>query len=157
MVCSGHFRPKLYRSEGAIMRISKTVERWFEVPDDPDKAEIEIRHLLPGEISDIFDEVFDQSITYKKSKDGSFEPVFSQGTDKKKDRELTLIKCIVDWKNFFDGEGKELKHNDKNIMRASREIEGFDSLIIELRDKLTLEIAAERETQRKNLPGSVSK
>jgi len=138
------------------MRITKLTERWFDVPNDPDKARIKIKNLLPGEVTDIFDEVFVQNINYKKNKKGEFEPVFSQVTDKKKDRELTLTKVIVDWENIFDREDKPLECNEENILRAAREIEGFNDLITELRETLSEEIKQEKEAQRKNSKGSVS-
>jgi len=47
------------------MRISKTVERWFEVPEDSDKAELKIKHLTPGEEANVFDEAFKQEIKAK--------------------------------------------------------------------------------------------
>ena len=136
------------------MRITKATERWFDVPNDPDKARIKIKNLLPGEIADIFDEVFVQSINYKKNKKGKYEPVFSQVTDKKKDRELTHTQAVIDWENFFDREDKPLECNEENILRAAREIEGFDDLITELRETLSEEIKQEKEDQRKNSKGS---
>jgi hypothetical protein len=138
------------------MRITKTAERWFDVPRDPDKARIKIKHLLPGEVADIFDEVFEQNINYQKDKKGKFEPVFSQTTDKKKDREMTLTMSIVAWENMFDEDDKPLECNFENIMRASRTIEGFNELITELREKLAKDIDSERKAQIKNLKGSAS-
>ncbi len=138
------------------MRITKVTERWFDVPNDPDKARIKIKNLLPGEVTDIFDEVFVQNINYKKNDKGKFEPVFSQVTDKKRDRELTLTKAIVDWENFYDRENKPLECNEENILRAAREIEGFNDLITELRETLSEEIKQEKEAQRKNSKGSAS-
>jgi len=137
------------------MRITKATERWFDVPNDPDKARIKIKNLLPGEVADIFDEVFVQNINYKKNKKGEFEPIFSQVTDKKKDRELTLTKVIIDWENILDRKDKPLECNDENILRAAREIEGFNDLITELRETLSEEIKQEKEAQRKNSKGSV--
>ena len=138
------------------MRITKATERWFDVPNDPDKARIKIKNLLPGEVTDIFDEVFAQTINYKKNEKGKFEPVFSQVTDKKKDRELTLTKVIIDWENIFDRKGSPLECNEENIMRAAREIEGFNDLITELRETLNEEIKQERKDQAKNLKSSAS-
>jgi len=132
------------------MRITKTIERWFDVPNDPDKARIKIKHLLQGDLADIFDEVFVQNISYKKNKEGDLEPVFSQNPGKKKDRELTLTKTIIDWENFFDKDGSPLEFNEENILRASREIEGFNILVTELREKLAEDIKKERKDQVKN-------
>lgn len=134
-----------------IMRISKTIERWFEVPNDPDKGELKIRHLTPGETADIFDKVFKQEIKYKKDKKGKLIPSISQDTDKKLDRELTLTTAIVDWKNFFDKDGELMECTPENIIRASREIDGFNDLVGELREKLAEDIKQELEDQQKNL------
>jgi len=138
------------------MRIVKTTERWFDVPNDPDKARIKIKHLSPGETADIFDKVFVQNIDYKKGKKGKLEPVFSQNTDKKLDRELTLTKTVVDWNGFFDKKDNELKCTPENIVKASRQIEGFSELVAELREQLAEDIKQEQEDQRKNLKPSVS-
>ena len=141
------------------MRIQKTNERWFDVPNDPDKARLKIKHLSPGETQDIFDKVFVQDIKYKKVKKGKdqvFEPEFSQKTDKKLDREMTLKMTVVDWQNFFDQDGKDLKFSAENVVRASREIEGFNLLVTELREQLAKDIAEEKEQQLKNSKGSVS-
>lgn len=137
------------------MRIKKTIERWFDVPDDSDGGRLRIRELLPGEVTDIFDKVFVQKINYKKGEGGEFEPAFSQNTNKSLDRKLTLTKTIVNWENFFDSDGKEMKCTPDNIMRASREIKGFNELVTELREKLAKEIEKEKEDQQKNLLSSV--
>ena len=138
------------------MRISKPVERWFDVPGDPDGAKIKIKPLSPREVTDIYDQAFKQTATYAKGKDGKYEPTFSQETDKKLDRELTWTKSIVDWKNFYDHDDKPMKCTNANVIRAAGEIEGFATLIKELRDQLDLDIATEREEQRKNSQGSAS-
>lgn len=131
------------------MRIKKIEERWFDVPNDPDKARIKIKHLLPGEVADLFEEEFDQNIKYNKNESGELEPVISQ-TPNKKNRKLTLTKVVLDWENIFDLDGKPLKCNNKNILRASREIEGFDELIAELRTKLSEDVKQEQDDQAKN-------
>jgi len=139
------------------MRITKTIERWFDVPNDPDKARIKIRHLSPGERAEIFDVVFNQNISYKKNEEGGFDPVFSQDNNKKKDRELTLTKTVVGWEKFYDKKDKLLECNEKNIILASEKIDGFNILVTELREKLDEDIKQERKDQVKNLKGSVSK
>jgi hypothetical protein len=136
------------------MRVSKAVERWFNVPEDKDNAKLKIKHLSPGEIADIFDKVFTQNIEYKKGKKGKLEPNFSQNTDKKLDRELTLTLAIVDWTGFFDRKDKLMACNHKNIILASREIEGFNEFVAECRDTLAKDIAIEKEDQKKNLKSS---
>jgi len=138
------------------MRIIKIDARWFDVPNDTDGARLKIKHLSPGETSDIFDKVFKQEISYKKGADGKMEPAFSQNTDKALDRKMTLNATVVDWENFFDQEGNDLKCTPKNVLRASREIQGFNELVTELREQLAIDIEEEKEEQRKNLQSSAS-
>jgi len=138
------------------MRISKVQERWFDVEGDPDKSRLKIKHMLPGETADIFDKVFEQKIDYKKGKKGKLEPNFSQNTNKKLDRELTLSTVVVDWENIFDRDGKPMECNPDNVIRASREIDGFSELVNEFREILAADIKEEREEQKKNLRNSAS-
>ena len=134
------------------MRIKKQIERWFEIPNDPDEASMLIKHLNPGEVSDIMDEVFTQSIVYKQSDgDQDMHPEFKQETDKRKDREKTLTASVVNWKKFYDQEGKPLKCTPENVIRASREIEGFDVLVKEFRERLAADIQEEAVKEEKEL------
>ena len=140
------------------MRITKITERWFDVPNDPDNARLKIKHLSPGEIQDIFDKVFVQKIDYKKGKGkkAKLEPIFSQKTDKKLDRELTLTMTVIDWEGFFDKKDQPMVCTPENIIRASRQIEGFNELVTELREQLAEDIQKEKESQQGNLLSSAS-
>jgi|GEM_PF-896239 hypothetical protein len=138
------------------MRISKTRERKFFVPEDPDKAWIKIKHLLPGESQDIFDQVFVQKIDYEKGKKGKMEPKFSQETNKRLDRELTMQTCITGWGEFYDRKDQKMKCTPENIVRASREIDGFNEFVNECRETMAADIKQEKEDQRKNLKPSAS-
>jgi len=139
------------------MRISKTTDRKFFVPEDPDKAWITIRQLLPGEIQDIFDQVFIQKIDYEKGKKGKMEPKFSQKTNKKLDRELTLQTVITGWGEFYDLDGQKMKCTHENIIKASRKIDGFNEFFNECRETMANDIAKEKEDQKKTLQSSVSR
>ena len=138
------------------MRISKVIERWFDVPNDPDKSRLKIKHLNPGETQDIFDQVFVQKVDYEKGKKGKMEPKFSQETNKKLDRELTLSSVVVDWENVFDLKGQKMKCTPENVVNASREITGFSELVNEFKEILANDIKEEREDQKKNLKSSAS-
>ncbi len=141
------------------MRIKKQIERWFEVPNDPDEGQILIKHLSPGEITDIMDEVFKQTIVYKADgdTDGNQEskPEFKQETDMRKDREKTLIASVVGWKKFYDQEGKALKCTPENVIRASREIEGFNDLVTGFRKRLATDIQKEGVREEKELKANL--
>ena len=137
------------------MRIKKQVERWFEIPNDPDEGQILIKHLNPGEITDIMDEVFTQTIVYKKDGDQDPQPEFIQETDKRKDREKTLVLSVVNWKKFYDQEGKALKCTPENVIRASREIEGFNNLVTGFRERLADDIQKEDVKEEEGLKANL--
>jgi hypothetical protein len=133
------------------MRIKKQEERWFEIPDDPDEGSILIKNLSPGDIADIMDSVFSQTISYPVNAEGVSQPEFKQETDKRKDREMTLTASVIGWKKFYDKNGKELKCTPENVIRASREIEGFNNLVEVFRNRLSADLMAEVEKEDKDL------
>lgn len=132
------------------MRISKPKERWFKVPEDPDGSRIKIKQLLPGERQDIFDKVFSQEIEYDMGDDGKMLPKMKQATNNKLDREITLTRVVVDWEKFFERDGTPLECNKKNIIRASREIDGFAEFVTECRQKLDNDLENEEKELEKN-------
>jgi len=132
------------------MRISKAVERWFPVPEDPDGARVKIRHLRPGEIQDIIDEVMVQEIEYQEPEDGGTgRPIIRQKNNRRKDREKTMQAAVVGWEKFYGRDGKALKCNADNILKAVREIDGFVEFVATCRDQLSEDIVAETTAQKK--------
>ena len=129
------------------MRITKPIERWFNCENDPDGGKVKIRHLRPGEVQDIIDQVWTQRVEYKPGDEGA---TFAQSTDKKKDREMTICAAVTDWENFFGLSGKPLKCTDANKIRALREIDGFEEMIGVFRKRISEDIAKEKEDQEKN-------
>ena len=132
------------------MRIKKIQERWFPAIDDPDKAEVKIKHLSPGEVQDIQDEAYDREISYVADKDGKFTPNLSFKPQTSLEMKLSFTAAVVGWKNMFDAAGNPLAFNEDNLIRAMREIEGFNEFIIECREKLASDIAEEKKAQEKN-------
>jgi len=132
------------------MRIKKVEERWFEIPGDPDKGRLKIRNPLPGELDEINEKVFSQKIIYRQNSKGKFEPEVTQNPNMKLHRELLLKATVKDWENFFDASGKPLKFSEANLLKASKEIPGFDELVEQLRDQLAEDISKEEEELRKN-------
>jgi len=137
------------------VRIKKQIERWFDIPKDPDEGQILIKHLNPGEISDIMDEVFKQTIVYKSDGDQEPQPLITQETDRRKDRELTLVASIINWKKFYDQEGKTLKCTPENVVRASREIEGFDAMVTDFRSRLAEDLQKETVQEETELKANL--
>lgn len=133
------------------MRIRKPLERWFPVENDPDNARILIKHLLPGEIQDISDVTFTQEVEYGASdEDGKLKPVIKQKNDRKTDREKTLVARVQNWENIFDADGAPLPFSKENVIRASREIDGFVEYVKKCADTLADDIANENKAQEKN-------
>ena len=132
------------------MRIRRSTERWFKCDGDPDEGSILIKDLTPGEIQDIVDESMPKSYEYEKDEKGDLSPILTVKMDNTRQRELTFTACILDWKNFFDAEGTVLVCTPENIVRASREIEGFNEFVVDCQNILTKDIAKEKEGQEKN-------
>ena len=132
------------------MRIRKPIERWFPAPEDPDKAEVKIRHLTPGERQDISDQILSQDISYEQDAEGKLKPIMKSRTDSKADREKKLIARLVDWKNMFDEDGQPMECTPENIIKASRKIEGFLDFVLERAKILEDDIIAEAKIQEKN-------
>ena len=122
---------------------------------DPDEGSILIKDLTPGELQDIIDEAMPKSYEYDSDEKGTLTPRLSVKMDNTLQRELTFKTCILDWKNFFDAEGTALGCTPENIVRASREIEGFNEFVISCQNTLTKDIAEEKKGQEKNLSSSV--
>lgn len=139
-------------------RIEKTQERWFDFPNDPDKGAVKFKNLSPGEIDEINDESFKNNISYKPGgKKGDLEPIIESKQYPKAFRQLPIKKAIVDWKNFFEADGKtEMKCTPENIERAIQEIGGFKDWAVDCRGILAKDIAKEKEAQAKNSKGSAS-
>ena len=137
------------------MRIRRSTERWFKCEGDPDEGSILIKNLIPGEIQDIVDKAMPRSYEYESDEKGNQIPRLTVKMDNTLQRELTFKSCILDWKNFFDMEGTALECTPENIVRASREIDGFNAFVIDCQNTLTKDIAEEKEGQEKNLSSSV--
>jgi len=133
------------------MRITKPTERWFDVPDDEDNGKVLVREIPPGDRHDIMDKAFKQSIEYHTGEDGKMTPVMNQTTDRKLDREQTVLKSVLDWKNFYDIDDTTLPFNPENVLKAMREIDGFVEFVNECRMKLEKDISDEETVLEKNL------
>jgi len=131
------------------MRIRKTTERWFKVPDDPDNAEIKIKALSPGEGFRIYDAAFKQEIVYGTDNE---QPTIRQEIDKEADRMETAKAAVVDWKKVYDRDGKPLDCTPENIEKAVNGIDGFVAFVRECMQRLNDDLAAEKRGQEKNLP-----
>ena len=138
------------------MRIKRPTERWFPMVGDPDNSKVLIKHLTPGDVQDIADESMPKKYEYDADADGKLIPKMTVGMNTTVQREMTFKACIKGWENFFDEDGGVLECTPGNIVRASREIEGFNEFITKCQKTLADDISKELKVQEKNLSSSAS-
>ena len=138
------------------MRIKRPTERWFPMVGDPDNGKVLIKHLTPGDVQDISDKSMPKEYVYDVDPEvkGKLIPKMTIGMNTNLQREMTFSKCIKGWENFFDEDGNVLECTPENVVRASREIEGFNEFITKCQKELEEAIKKERTVQEKNLSSS---
>ena len=139
------------------MRIYKPIERWFPMPDDPDKSEHLIRHLTPGEILDTVNDATEQETKYTIDDSENLVPEILSHTKSGEIPKAQFMLALAGWKNMFDENGKDLKFNEENKIRAMREIEGYLAFVTDCRNTLAADVVKEAGARRKNSPASRSK
>lgn len=133
------------------MKITKRIERWFPSPNDPDKSETLIRHLLPGETSDIVNDCTTYKTEYLKNPDtGDLTPVITSQSDPVKIQKEEFKKAVRDWKHFKDENDNAMACTDENKLRAMQEMEGYLEWVRECRGILEEDIKAEKKALEKN-------
>jgi len=128
-----------------IMRLSKEFAAWFKVPNDPDKAEFKIKHLLPGDQAQIEAATMDLQIEYQDGSDNvqkaDVKPIAG--------KEVEFKLCVMDWKNVFDESGAPLGCNKINKLRILRGVENISEFITECREKLEKDFKKSQKDQEK--------
>jgi hypothetical protein len=137
------------------MRLQKLTKAWFDLPNDPDGAKFEIKHLLAGEIAEIIEKTHNQRFEFRKNEDGDLKPVPIIENNKTLERELTVVAVITDWENHFDENGKILDCTDENKLRTCKELSEEDfkiflDFITDCRQKLSETVKNQAEAERKN-------
>ena len=137
------------------MRLQKLSKAWFDLPDDPDNASFEIKHLLAGEIAEIVEKTHKRRFEFREDKKGKLTPVPILETNDMLERELTILAAVTDWKSMFDPEGKPLDCTNENKLRLCKELNEEDykifmDFITDCRQKLADIVKEETEAERKN-------
>lgn len=126
-------------------KLSREFTIWFDVPDDPLKGRVEIRHIPDGEISEITSMAIDQRLVFGDEgvrRDSSYSVA--------KDTELTICRSVKSWENFFNDDGAtDLPCTDANKMRYAREL-WFREFVTDCRKITAEQYNQQREAQRKN-------
>lgn len=108
------------------MRLSPLTKAWFNLPDDPDKARFEIKHLLSGELSKIKDKARIEAVELLRSNQGDLEQKMTVTLRQEIGEELTVCAAITNWENVFDSEGKPLDCDEQGKVRLCRELSEDD-------------------------------
>ncbi len=144
------------------MRTQAEIKAWFDLPNDPDKASFEIKHLRAGETSAIVNATYKQRFEFRKPvQEGQeeteleIEPILITETDNEEEKVLTLIACIPAWINVFDSEGNELPCTAENVRKLCFDLSNNDMMIFvkfvqKCRKDLAKIAIAEQEQKRKN-------
>lgn len=129
-----------------MARLTKQTDRWFDIPDDADKARLKIRHLKHGELKDI--ETTANPMLGRFGHAGAMDVEIEVNPAKR----LSLLVCraIVDWQGFFDVKGKPLVCNDSNKVKALSEFDWLGEFVEEAVKTLKEEVAGKEADAEKN-------
>lgn len=127
------------------MKIVKSTEKWFPIPDDPDGAEIQIRHLDPGDYRRIAERTMQSVQTVV---DG--EVVFENRFSPTKDASEKTKAAVIGWKNVLDADGNPLKFNKANLEKVIDGVPGFVVFVRGKVEELAKEAPAGIEETEKN-------
>ncbi len=136
------------------MKLQKLTKAWFSLPDDPDEASFEIKHLRAGEIAEIVEKTYKQRFEFREDKTGELKPVPVIESNKMAERELTVVATISEWKNIYDENGETLTCTDENKLRLCKELSEEDfkfflDFLTDSRQKLAGTVKTESEKEKK--------
>lgn len=129
-----------------MIKLTKKRTEWVILPQDPSgETQMEIIHLLPGEVSEI--ESLCNRIVGREVQ-GKFGTEVAIDVDA---RTKEIIKrAVVQWKGFQDEEGKKMKCSDFNKLRVLKSFDWFYDEVEKAREKLAVDEEAEQEEAEKN-------
>lgn len=131
-------------------RLTGEYTEWKDMPNDPDKGRIKIKHLKRGETNDIEDQIELYETMLRTDAEGNVQREVKINQAKGDKRYAHLCASLVDWENFFDAEGKPMPCTDENKIRMARDDERFAPLVGKFRTELAEKVAREREAAEKN-------
>lgn len=134
------------------MRTEKAIKEKCYVPNDPDQAWVEIKHLSPGEERDIQEASVKMHTEIRGfGKEGQEADVVAKPEWKQAvEHDMTLQKVITDFGGWLDEVGEEIKYSPKNVLELSRKFPGFDAWIIQERKRIAKTAKVQIELAEKN-------
>lgn len=130
-----------------MLKLTTERKQWFTFPqDESGETQVEIKHLKPGEVSDI--ETQANRIVGRHTEDGNFNTEVDFNFSARS--QMILKKCVVGFKGFEDERGKKMKCTDKNKLRLMNEFDWFFAQLEEFRTELAETVEAEVEAAKGN-------
>ena len=126
-------------------RMEDKIYTWFDYPDDPDKAKVEICNLTDEEVEAVRAKA---TITRNYMGDDG-TPQREQLIDLAVDRRETVLLAVRNWENFYDEKGQPMKCSPEALSRWSCNA----TFVNFINSKLPLQAEAARaeaEERRKN-------
>ncbi len=145
------------------MRVSKQITHVYPVPNDPDKAEVEIIHLLTGEVEDINEDIGAFKTVVRRHDDGTMNPELEQAPKIGNRRYLLVQKAVKSWINVRDEDGNDipcteeskllvLRSNEVEVDRENgeKEVISFAAWVNECRSDLAKRVRESKVVAEKN-------
>jgi len=128
-----------------MARLTKQVDKWFDVPNDPDNAKIKIKHLKPGEVEAIEQEA---NPVVLRPDGGKFSTEITIQVAKKS--ALLINAAVLDWEGFYNTKGNKIQCNSENKKKAAKEFSWLANFVAECVENLRIEVEGELEEAEKN-------
>lgn len=124
-------------------QLTKELKMWFDVPDDPLKGRIEIKHLKEGEIQEVYNKATEAETVFNGD----------EGVTKIKQQtspriELAIL-AVTNWENHLDESKKPLKCTPDNIRLFAIE-DGFLAFVEKCRKDIAGVAKKKRRAKEKN-------
>jgi hypothetical protein len=141
------------------MRLSKKITAVFPIPNDPDKGEVTLVYLTPGEVEDLQEEMGAFDTVMRRGEGGTLEPEMRQNPKLGDKRYLLTCAAVESWRNIKDAEGRALPCNEETKLMVARsaeitkengEVVGFPTWINECRAGLAKIVRKDKEAAEKN-------
>lgn len=131
-------------------RLTSEYAEWREIPNDPDKGRIKVKHLKQGDINDIEDQIESYETLLRTDAEGKVHREVKINMAKGDKHYAYLCAALVDWENFYDLNGDLMECNDENKIRMARDDERLAPLVGKIRTEIGEKVAAMREEAEKN-------
>lgn len=145
------------------MRLCKRIIETYPIPNDPDDAQIDVLHLLPGEVEDLNEEVGAFKTVVRKDEEGKMSPELEQAARLGDRRYLPAVKAVARWRGFKEESGEDMACTKENVIRVAREAEisvtrdngeieviSFLAFVNECRADLAKRVATRKAEEEKN-------